>query len=66
MEVFYILPDGNGTRVRGYAHPSYRTIPMRYMVGDAPLDELRQITRNEWYCGDLTAEWRASAEAMVR
>jgi hypothetical protein len=64
VEVFYIRADG--TRVRGYAFLSHRTIPAQWMVGDLRLDDLKRISQREWFLGGWDHEWEASAHAMVR
>jgi hypothetical protein len=64
VEVFYVRSDG--MRVRGWAYQSFRTIPSRWMVGDTPLSEVKQISKSEWMLGCDGPDWVASAEAMIR
>ena len=65
MEVFYVRDDG--TRVRGYAHLSYRKCVLgQWYVGDAPLDSVVQITHGQWVLGGDGPEWVQSAMAMIR
>lgn len=65
MEVFYLRDDG--AKVRSYAYQSYRAgWGGQWMVGDTPLRDLKQITKQEWLRGNYGPEWDAAAVALSR